>query len=190
LKCEKAQKQCPGYRDLCQVVFRDESKRVIQKARQCDQGGPLAKDPAPISIKISQIFESKFPAPWPHPVRILPALSQSINELGVNFLFTNYFYNQPPFYNHYHTWVAQSYHENLPGHVLRTVIEAVGMAGLANVSNSSRFKAAFEQQYRKASFAMRETLNDPAQVTADSTLLAVILFELLEVRQFFVRHCT
>ena len=112
-----------------------------------------------------------------------PALSESINDLGVNFLFTNYFYNQPPFYSHYHTWVAQSYHESHLGHVLRATIEAVGMAGLANVLHSPRVKSASEQQYRKASHAMREALNDPAQVTADTTLLSVILFELLEVRR-------
>jgi hypothetical protein len=182
-----ARRQCPGYRDLCQVVFRDESKRVIQKARQYERSNALwTKAAAPISTKclgVSQVLELKSSTPLLPPLSIRPPPSQSINDLGVNFLFANYFYNQPPFYSDYHTWVAQTYHESHPGHVLRAVIEAVGMAGLANVANSPRFKSASEQQYNRASVAMREALNDPAQVTADTTLLAVIFFELLEVRR-------
>jgi hypothetical protein len=111
------------------------------------------------------------------------ALSQSVNDLGASFLFANYFHNEPPFYSHYHSWVTQSYYESQPNHVLRATIEAVGMAGLANVLNSPRVKSASEQQYQKASQAMREALNDPIEVTADTTLLAVIFFEFLEVHR-------
>jgi hypothetical protein len=112
-------------------------------------------------------------------------LSQSVNDLGASFLFAKYFHNEPPFYSHYHAWVTQSYYDSHPRHVLRATIEAVGMAGLANVLHSPRVKSASEEQYRKASHSMREALNDPVETTADTTLLAVIFFEFLEVRKQF-----
>ncbi|KAH7176826.1 hypothetical protein EDB81DRAFT_50387 [Dactylonectria macrodidyma] len=37
LKCEKSKVECPGYRDLDNVLFRDESERIIRKVRQLDQ---------------------------------------------------------------------------------------------------------------------------------------------------------
>jgi hypothetical protein len=110
-------------------------------------------------------------------------LSLPANDLGANFLFSNYIFNEPPFYSNYHTWVAQSYYESQPNHVLRAVVEAVGMAGLSNVFHLPRVKSASKEQYYKALVGLKEALNDPTQVTADTTLLAVILLELLEVRQ-------
>lgn len=162
MKCQKSKTQCPGYRNLHEVVFRDESERIVRKARQIKQSKPTL---AP-SLPSSSI---------PHP------LSQPIKELGANFFFKKYTLNEPPFTNDYNDWILRSYLEDDSNHVLRAVINAVGMSGMSNVFHAPHVAVQSKKQYCEALAALKVTLNDPVQAIADTTLLAVILFGLYEV---------
>jgi hypothetical protein len=167
-------------------LFRDESERTIQKARQIEQSNSVliqetvttCSRPPQISAPTS---ESKSLTSSFGPVSISYPLSQPINELGANFFFTKYTFNEPPFSSDYHDWLAQSYFEDGPNHVLRAAIEAVGMAGISNVSHAPHVASKSKEQYCKALAAMKQVSNDPVQAIADTTLMAVILLGLFEV---------
>ena len=171
MKCEKSVTQCPGYRNLDQVIFRDESERIIRKVRERESTAILTQETVAMTAGIS-----------PHSPSIPCPLSQPINELGVNFFFAKYVSNEPPFASNYRAWLTQSYIEARPNHVLRAAIEAVGMAGLSNVFYAPQVESKSKAQYCKALAAMAQALSNSAQAIADTTFMAVILFGLLEVR--------
>jgi hypothetical protein len=188
LKCAKSDTQCPGYRNLDEVLFRDESERVIRKAHQIEQSNSILiqetvttcprppRSSAPTSE--SKSFTSSF-----SPISISYPLSQPINELGANFFFAKYTSNDPPFASDYNDWLSQSYFQDGASHVLRAAIEAVGMAGISNVFHAPHVSSKSKEKYREALVAMKKALNDPVQVTADTTFMAVILFGFFEVTQ-------
>jgi hypothetical protein len=103
--------------------------------------------------------------------------------LGANFFFTKYSFTEEPLFPGYHDWLAQTYLDDnhRHSHILRPVIEAVGLAGLSNLNYAERFEAKAKEQYCASLAGLKHVLNDPAQVTEDTTLLAVILLIFFEV---------
>jgi hypothetical protein len=186
LKCEKSDTQCPGYRNLDEVLFRDESERIIRKARQIEQSNSvliqetITTCPRPPQSS-APTSESKSLASSFGPISISYPLSQPINELGANFFFAKYTFNEPAFSSDYHDWLTQSYFEDGPNHVLRAAIEAVGMAGISNVFHAPHVASKSKEQHCEALAAMKQALNDPVQAIADTTFMAVILLGLFEV---------
>ncbi|KIX07330.1 uncharacterized protein Z518_01983 [Rhinocladiella mackenziei CBS 650.93] len=189
LKCEKSDKQCPGYRNLDEVLFRDESERIIRKARPIEPSkSVLIPKTRVISVRSptsgAPTSEPKLLTSSLYPVSISYPLSQPINELGANFFFTKYTFNEAPFANDYHDWLTQSYFEDGPSHVLRAAIEAVGMAGISNVSHAPHVASKSKVQYCEALAALKQALKDPVQASADTTFMAVILLGLFEAVNF------
>lgn len=170
--------QCPGYRNLDDVLFRDESERIIGKAHRIEQSQQILANSARPPVGSGRGSGSEpltspvFPPSIPYP------LSQPINELGANFFFAKYTFNEPLF-QEYHDWLTQSYSED--GQVLQAAIKAVGMAGIANVSYAPHIASKSKEQYCKALAGMNQLLRDPVRAVADTTLMAVILLALFEV---------
>ena len=174
-------------------MFRDESERVIRKARQSARNArqlehsgsiliqgshtvsPSSAESGEIRFDVNPITSSQFP------VSIFYPLCQPISELGANFFVTKYSLNEPPFSTDYHDWLTRSYFEDGPNDVLRASIEAVGMAGIANVFHTPQVASKSKQRYCEALAALRQALDDPVQAIADTTFLAVILLGLFEV---------
>jgi hypothetical protein len=84
-------------------------------------------------------------------------------------------------YKDCHDWLARLYFEDGGNQVLRTVIDAIGMAGISNISYAPSIAAKSRDQYSRALAATKQLLNDPVRATADETLMAVILLDLFEV---------
>ena len=169
-------------------MFRDESERIIRKARQIEQSkSTLIQESLPISPRspTSSVppSESNSLTSSLYPISISHPLSQPINELGANFFFAKYTFNEPPFPSDYHDWLNQSYFKDGPNHALRAAIKAVGMAGMSNVFHAPHIASKSKEQYCEASAAMKQALNDPVQAIADTTFMAVILLVLFEVPQ-------
>ena len=165
LRCEKSNTQCPGYRNLNEVVFRDETRRIVQRVRQSQQS----------NSGLPRCTVSEPPQTISYPV------SQPATELGVNFFFAKYIFKEPPFYSDHCAWLTQSYIEPRSQNVLRAAIEAVGMAGLSNAFHAPHVESASREKYRQALIALQQALNDRGQALADTTLMAVILLGLFEV---------
>jgi len=179
MRCEKSDRPCPGYRNLDDVRFRDESDRIIRKARQIGDTKSSSNSTGSQNSRTTS-GSSSLTSPM-SPVSISFPLSLPITDLGANFFFTKYTFNEPPFSGSYHSWLTQSYLEDGPSHCLRTVIEAVGMAGISNVSHTPQLASKAKEQYCNALAAMKKDLDDPALALADTTFLAAILLGLFEV---------
>lgn len=181
LKCEKSRHHCPGYRDLHQVLFRDESERVRHKAYQ---NHLTQSDPAPGVVRegdLVQAFETLHSATALITSNPSCGLSHSLGELGMNFFFTRYTFDQPPFSDGYSQWLTQSCFGHGPNHALQAAIEAVGTAALANVFHAPSAAAKSKKQYSLALMATKKALNSPTQALADETMMAIILLGLFEV---------
>jgi hypothetical protein len=169
-------------------MFRDESERIIRKARQIEQSkSVLIQESFTISPRSptsgAPPSEANSLTSSLCPIGISRPLSQPVSELGANFFFAKYTFNEPPFFSDHHDWLTQSYFEDGPNHVLRAAIEAVGMAGISNVSHAPYVASKSKERYCEAVAAMKQALNDPVQAIADMTFMAVILLGLFEVPQ-------
>ncbi|KAF2798423.1 hypothetical protein K505DRAFT_414363 [Melanomma pulvis-pyrius CBS 109.77] len=186
-KCEKLGTQCPGYRKLDQIVFRDETKRITRKIHQSEQSfSTLTPDTLPNYSRLPASSELTFGSTsfeWSlPPLDIYYPLSHSVDELGANFFFAKYTSNEAPFSGEYYDWLIQSYYSDC--RVLRTAIEAVGMAGIANVSHTPHILSKSKIQYCKALNAMKRALDDPIDAISDTTFMAVILLGQFETVNF------
>ncbi len=184
LRCERSGIQCPGYRDLGEILFRDESERVARwfcDAAQSEESPSTQQVLAvsAVSPRIPAIARRK-PA-WLTPGRVAYSISQPAVELGTCFFFAKYLSKEAPFSGEYCDWVSQSYSQGRPSHALRATIEAVGMAGMSNVSHAPLLASRSKQRYCEALAAVKLDLADPVQAAADATLMAVILLGLFEV---------
>jgi hypothetical protein len=107
------------------------------------------------------------------------ALDQPWDEAGANFFFGRYAFYDPPVYKDYYTWLSQSYFSGC--WVLTAAVEAVGMAGLANIRGDESLAAQADEKCVIAMRRLQQALIDPIERSADETLMAVLLLALFEV---------
>ncbi|KAL3448119.1 hypothetical protein BJX65DRAFT_73372 [Aspergillus insuetus] len=166
LKCEASNRSCPGYRDLTAISFRDESSRVIRKS--CRRGTPR-----------SNIGEEGGRG---EKTACTLSLSIPTEDLAAGFFFTKYnIYNGPYFSSISRDWLREVYVKDPTCDVLRTAIEAVGLAGLSNTLYAPHLAARAQDRYGKALAGLDGALQDPCIATRDTTLMSVILLGLFEV---------
>ncbi|KAJ5934162.1 hypothetical protein N7466_003709 [Penicillium verhagenii] len=67
---------------------------------------------------------------------------------------------------------------------LRAAIQAVGIAGLFNISPSQGNEVESQKLHCRAISALQKLFNDPVHATSDATLTAVILLALYEIVTF------
>ncbi|KAF2711043.1 hypothetical protein K504DRAFT_404180 [Pleomassaria siparia CBS 279.74] len=203
LRCEKSKALCMGYRKLSDFLFRDESEKVIKKAhrRSAEANSTLMhKDleiytSFPDDDRPSFDDENSSPLPLSRPnqydycmkdqLHELPrptSLSQPLEQLGANFFFTKYTSSEAPFAGEYHDWLTSSYASEDP--IVYLAIEAVGMAGISNVSYAPAMVSKSAEKYCKALAALKQALSDPGQMMKDTTLMAVILLGMFEMIRF------
>ncbi|KXL41507.1 hypothetical protein M433DRAFT_384154 [Acidomyces richmondensis BFW] len=192
-RCERSGLNCPGYRNLNAIIFRDETKRIIgQVSRQqgwhstsnddCLRSGASSN---PVS-SLTSPFMARSAISSPIPLHDIPSrpLSQCIQDLAVNFFFNKYTYSEPQFFSDYRDWLSECYQDQV-NDVLRAALEAVGLAGLSNVSAGAEVLARqSRKKYCRALVCMRDTLNDPIRAVADTTLMTVMLLILFETVNF------
>lgn len=176
MRCEKSKTRCPGYRDLNNLVFRNESKRVIERA--CIAHG-LSSGSHVHAIPLSgsgQIFDLISHSPY------RPA--QSIDEVAANFYFTNYTYDEPSLAKNYHKWLVAAYHQANAEPALKAAIEAAGMAGISNIHQDAAMAAKSKEKYCHALAAVAQALRNPTESSMDTTLMTILVFGIYEVRLF------
>ncbi|KAK4175490.1 hypothetical protein QBC36DRAFT_189790 [Triangularia setosa] len=179
-RCHKSGLPCPGYRDLNEVIFRDESSRIIRishKGEVKEKVSVLPGGDASAARSLSPSATNSLPA----------TLSTPADEVGANFFFAKYVFHQDPFSTSsgYQDWLATAYrHNDRRCAPLRAAIEAAGLAGLSNINPSLQLSIRSKQQYRDALTAVKEALSNRSQAADDATLMAVILLGLYEMINF------
>lgn len=168
-------------------MFRDESGKTAQKAHKPLQDDQFSQT-MPIRIRHSppsqmQSSASLFSSPG-RPPTPYSRLSIPLADVGANFFFSTYQLYEPPFSSGYYAWMAKVYNGDQFNPAVRAAVDAAGMAGLANVLHAPQVAAKSREQYAKALFATQQAMSDPVEVTADETLLAVILLGMFETITF------
>ncbi|KAL1874022.1 hypothetical protein VTK73DRAFT_576 [Phialemonium thermophilum] len=201
LRCEKSKLSCPGYRDLNQVVFRDECERIVRLSERARNASASGQHPTEIKraqrVPISGARTPHNPETDPSskalPAESLssptqsipPMLTQPPNEIAASFFFLRYALVDHPFAGVYQEWIRRSYFcEDRSNSPLRAIIRAIGLAGISNISGSSYAKTAAKRQYCEAVTALKQDLDIPSRAVADCTLGAVILLGIFEVVNF------
>jgi hypothetical protein len=162
--------KCPGYRNLNEVVFRDESERIIRKVHRkyCRLNVPAAHTRA-----------LELPANCIPSISAPPSLS--IKHLGASFFFTKYLPRETVVSRNFYDWLSEIYSSEDSNNALQAIIQAVGIAGLFNISPSHGKAVESQKLYSQAISVLQRLFDDPIHATSDTTLTAVILLALYEV---------
>ncbi|KAF4892029.1 hypothetical protein CGCF415_v001707 [Colletotrichum fructicola] len=186
LKCEKGKTQCPGYRDLADVLFRDERQRIKNRFHKSPEP---ERDETLLDIQLHDVCTgtdvglTDFVRTAISSGTISTSLGQTLEDRAANFFFAYYTTTGPPFGDTYQEWLAQTYLEAVPSNVVRAAVQAVGMAAISNVHNAPDVIIQAKERYCQALNATNLALRDPTLVAADSTLMAILLLGLFEARQ-------
>ena len=74
-----------------------------------------------------------------------------------------------------------SYFEQGPNGALRAIIQAIGMAGLANIFGDKHLESISRKQYSIATTALRYILDNGNDASSDATLMIAILLGFYQV---------
>lgn len=182
LRCEKAKTPCPGFRNLVEVQFRDESERVIRRARLSYGDG----QPGPPPRAVRQ-HATPGVSPWDSHCTISLPLLEPTHDVGANFFFAHYYVcNGPALPEAVRTWLAETYYSsNNPHLALRSILEAAGLAGISNVCHDPRVAVQSKWHYGRALAALNMVLTDTVEAVTDTALMTVILLGLYEVNSLW-----
>ncbi|KAH7123631.1 hypothetical protein B0J11DRAFT_529503 [Dendryphion nanum] len=179
-KCSKSGFRCPGYRNLSDVVFRDESMRIIRRVEKQKSVVPKSSsEEFEENLELSVNDTPSYPlGPFWFPLAIPQKLHSPRDDLAANFFFANFTHNEPPFADEYNNWLMKSLLDK--SNILRKAIEAVGLAGISNVSYIPEFASRSRQLYGEVVVAVKQDLKCLKGATADTTLMAIILLGFYE----------
>ncbi|OHW98897.1 fungal specific transcription factor domain-containing protein [Colletotrichum incanum] len=167
-----------SYRDLTDLLFRDERQRI--RRRLADDNG---RRPQPSTLTTPPDLSM---APKPHlcnpgartssPYFHLP--HQPVEEMAASFFFSQYTTTGPPYCDSYQSWLTKTYLDSRPNHMVRSAIQAVGMAALSNVCHAPYLAFQAKGRYGQALKATNLALCNTSQAKEDSTLMAIMLLVL------------
>ncbi|KAL6709142.1 hypothetical protein ACN47E_001958 [Coniothyrium glycines] len=181
-QCHKAGRVCTGYRNTVDLMFHDESTRIVRKHKgsgSTNQSTGTAQDmqlARTASVKLTDFI-----------------FYQPIDDLGVNFFMSNYVGDDPAVSQLY--YLPQFYVQK--GYANSELSQAVQAAGLAGYAKTVRRKEMLDiamKSYVKAIKGINSALSDPKSAASDATLIAIILaamYEMLIVpRQTGMKNCS
>lgn len=180
MRCLKSDFECPGYRNLGDLLFRDESTRIIRRARQPLQVDQVRRCQSTAS-KSSLVENLHLYPVEKHAKAVIPALTPAIENLGAQFFFQKFVSNEIPVTTNFNSWLMQSYNTDGKDGALRSTIEAIGLSAICNISYAPSMETKAKQQYNVAMRSLRCLLSDVTSASLDSTLMTVILLGQYEV---------
>lgn len=87
--------------------------------------------------------------------------------------------SETPFSTAYLTWLKQLHQDK--SKAISSAVDAVGLAGLANVSSAPQLSADAKHAYEHAEKKLTAMLENPITRLADETLVTIILLSLYQV---------
>jgi hypothetical protein len=185
-QCKRAKRECPGYRILGDVIFRNESDNVIKKCKAKEariKTKAVAKSPAsdPIPAEGPDVdSEENMDVVQQYIPTLSYALAQSIEERATMFFVANYIIGvNGPTRGHL-DYLPDLYHTNTLSEGLMASMQAVGLAGYAHAVRAPSLKKKAQCLYVRALRATNAALRSPLEVRKDSTLMAVMILQIFE----------
>jgi len=226
-QCEKRQQECPGYRNLVDLMFRDESSHVIKKAKakakrkghliiepgsSPDLRNRLSLTPEPRGKALSLVVprsrshtpsspgqqsvwsqdDSNIMSPedgsWPvtPAVALLYNLAPTCQEQGTAYFFSRYVTMDETACHQrfdflYDVWKPVSSAPDREVDCVLASMTAVGLMGLASMTQSRDMMEAAQKSYGTALRLMNHALADPVEAVKDTTMLCVLILGVFEM---------
>lgn len=178
LNCEKASRECGGYRNAVDMMFLDETE-IVSKKMKADlsiQQSMLSKDslspPAPIK-----------PASIPRQIaRTFATLPPELESQATTVFYTYFALDKQSNESKSTLFATVSPDSPLPGaRALYHSMVALGLASMAiHTSADSGLSEHAEAQYLTAISALSPAVSSPTEVKSDQTLLAVMVLTIFE----------
>ncbi|KAI1105424.1 hypothetical protein F4804DRAFT_135542 [Jackrogersella minutella] len=184
-QCTKSRRQCPGYKDEFDLMFRNETQATERRARRASKKGPVRKiaksdsDYPLRDFKVFPTFADSIKSQLVHAVA--PSLNVPV-EHQASCHFVSHFVLTPPEGNTrgFLDFIVPLLKQDLHGH-LQQAFKACSVAFLNNRGGmGGRFSDKALHEYTKALNGTNAALRDPEVQLADSTLAAVLLLGLFE----------
>ncbi|KAK5992934.1 hypothetical protein PT974_06359 [Cladobotryum mycophilum] len=168
---KRAKEKCPGYRNLIDVIFHDETN--IVKTRAASQ----AKRRLENSIARNRQCKSRSQSP----VTPIPAeIPADVEEYAKSFFLSSYILRGDGIPGHL-SCLARLLTRGQLDVALQTALVAVGTAGLSFMKSSPQLEVAARKSYSLAISQINEALQDPTRVTKDDILAAIVTLGVYEV---------
>lgn len=168
-QCINTGRTCSGYRNTLDLLFRDESEKVVRKNKtksQASRAGNASTDEATIqNLALVHPTSTVGYRPW--------------EDVGINYFMSNYagkvphvspFYYLPEFYSKGGYAVSS----------LRKTIVASGLAGYARETSRGELLEPSAKTYVGAIGDINTTLSNPQAVVKDTTLMSITVAALFE----------
>ncbi|KAK2014693.1 hypothetical protein LZ32DRAFT_581069 [Colletotrichum eremochloae] len=196
-QCEKRQQQCPGYRNLVDLMFRDESSHVIKKAAKTKARGRLknvrasgtihdaeSSEHAPATTSTGTDPESSDPSSRPiaKPGAPTPlySLSPSWQERGTAFFFSRYVSADENACHLNYDYIFDIWRpaSMLPDRQVDGVMAsmtAVGLAGLSHLTMCPEMMDWSRRSYGTALQMTNDALQNTTEALKDTTMLSILI---------------
>ncbi|KAE9372344.1 hypothetical protein N431DRAFT_545029 [Stipitochalara longipes BDJ] len=187
-QCMKAERRCPGYRNMVDLAFRDESSAVVEKAKararaRKELGHASSSTPKRPSSK-SRLSAASSPEPSSTSSAsssIINFAPSSIEDRAINCFLNNWVSKGSGPSHGYFNYCHELLGEDAMGSVLRTSVIASGLAIEANTNRDSQLLVLARRNYALALSKINSALRSPAEAVKDSILLSIIVVAVFEV---------
>ncbi|APA09980.1 hypothetical protein sscle_05g047500 [Sclerotinia sclerotiorum 1980 UF-70] len=197
-QCSNAGRPCPGYRSQIDVIFREETKSVIKKAKVKHEKakqktvGSISPNSTPPNSNISSPSSSQESSSSPRnvvvrtlqPSQIISInyfnITPSIEDKATAFFLSNYVIgDHGPTRGHLEL-LSDLYESNSIDDNLVAAVHAVGLAGYSHSAKAPQLMNQARAQYAKSLQLTNLALQSPTAVKKDSTLLAILILGIFE----------
>ena len=169
-QCVKAGRVCPGYRNAVDLLFHDESAKVVRKSK----GQPSTLTSASTPRENEVALQSSTPVNLTNIV-----MYQPWDDLGVHFFMSNYVGTDPAVSQlHY---LPDFYAKS--GYATPSLKRAIIASGLAGYARIARRPDLIEQSTREYVAAIRDinaALSSPRAAVNDTTLMSIMMAAMFE----------
>ncbi|OCL01595.1 hypothetical protein AOQ84DRAFT_273148, partial [Glonium stellatum] len=201
-QCIRIQRDCPGYRDPLDLMFRNESEVVVRKARARAQNSAESRRPraspasrhktggASSSPQRAESTTSGVSSPGAFPIQSIEhslsptssmqSLAPSIEDQAAGFFFAHYVIGSRHLPRGHFEYLPVMYHRTDVDESLRMSLLAAGLAGFANTLQSSELIKMARQWYVSALASTNMALQSPKDAIKDTTLVAVLILGIYE----------
>lgn len=175
-QCLKAGRNCCGYRNRIDLLFRNETNKVAAKARTSKtystpgRGDDFNSSDTTLACQLNSA---------PPPLQIYSrSLSIPLEDEGTNYFFHSFVMSGSTSFLSY---VPTLYQQGADSSPLHEIIASIGMASISNIKSDPRIMFAARRKHTLVLQAINRALQDPERAKLDTTFVAVLLLCLFEV---------
>lgn len=184
-QCAKSRRQCPGYKDEFDLVFRNETQATERRARKANKKAMAQKLNREIEQAMSSSTKSQSPSSPSSPTTnsyVAAALQIPVDQQASCHFVSNYvLLPRQGSTRGFMDYLLPLLKADQGGDHFKYAFDACALASLGNrVGPGSDFEQAALSKYTKALSSTYKALRDPELAKHDTTLAAILLLGLFE----------